>query len=74
MPRITPEERITFYRMVLEQAGWTRDEDTFHRVVDFLHDNPVIKQTFMRYTRVTGKTNRFFSRIWRLIYACHPIN
>lgn len=73
MPRITREERITFYRMLLQhinapENGNELNIDTlFADMRDFLNTNLTFKKNFMRLTRVTGKTNLFCARLYRMI-------
>jgi hypothetical protein len=70
--RITREERLTFYRMIIHQVY---PEPDYRMIVNdgpiirYLHEHPDMMRQFMRYTRVTGQTNNFYSRIYRMIQA-----
>jgi hypothetical protein len=70
--RITREERLTFYRMIIHQVY---PEPDYRIIVNdgplirYLHEHPDMMRQFMRYTRVTGQTNSFYSRIYRMIQA-----
>ena len=75
-PRITREERLTFYRMIIHDVYPEPDPRIFVNdgpLIDYLHTHPDIKQQFMRYTRsvrrTEGQTNSFYSRIYRMIQA-----
>ena len=50
MPRpITREERITFYRMILQQINIVEPDTNgvFNQIVEFLHANPVHINTIL---------------------------
>jgi hypothetical protein len=74
--RITREERLTFYRMIIHQVY---PEPDYRIIVNdgplirYLHEHPDMMQQFMRYTRsvrrTEGQTNSFYSRIYRMIQA-----
>lgn len=74
--RITREERLTFYRMLIHQVY---DEPDYRILVNdgpiirYLHEHPDMMHQFMRYTRsvrrTEGQTNSFYSRIYRMIQA-----
>jgi hypothetical protein len=70
--RITREELLTFYRMIIHQVY---PEPDYRMIVNdgpiirYLHEHPDMMRQFMRYTRVTGQTNNFYSRIYRMIQA-----
>ena len=71
MPRpITREERITFYRMILQQINSVEPDTNgvFNQIVEFLHANPAHKHDFMRFSRLTGQTNSFHTRVHRMIH------
>jgi hypothetical protein len=71
-PRITREERLTFYRMIIHQVYPDPDYRMIVNdgpMIRYLHEHPDMMRQFMRYTRVTGHTNRFYSRIYRMIHA-----
>jgi hypothetical protein len=70
--RITREERLAFYQMMIHQVY---PEPDYRMIVNdgpiirYLHEHPDMMRQFMRYTRVTGQTNNFYSRIYRMIQA-----
>ena len=71
-PRITREERLTFYRMIIHQVYPEPDPRILVNdgpIIRYLHEHPDMMRQFMRYTHVTGQTNRFYSRIYRMIQA-----
>ena len=55
MVRITREERLRYYRMIIEQIYPLLESPVtilhVNPIIEFLHDHPNIKQEFMRYTR-----------------------
>lgn len=71
MVRITREERLRYYRMIIEQIYPLLESPVtilhVNPIIEFLHDHPDIKQEFMRYTHVTGQTNSFHARVYRMI-------
>jgi hypothetical protein len=75
-PRITREERLTFYRMIIHQVYPAPDYRIIVNdgpIIRYLHEHPDMMQQFMRYTRsvrrTEGQTNNFYSRIYRMIQA-----
>lgn len=77
-PRITREERITFYRMILQQINiaepYHDPNGVFNQIVEFLQANPANKQEFMRFSHVTGQTNSFHARVHRMIRDVYHTN
>jgi hypothetical protein len=70
--RITREERITFYRMIIQQSGLTLRHDTdridhMMHIIHFLHTNIIYRRDFMRFTHVKGQSNSFYVRVLRMI-------
>ena len=72
MVRITREERLRYYRMIIEQIYPLLESPVtilyVNPIIEFLHDHPDIKQQFMRYTHVTGQINSFHERVYRMIH------
>jgi hypothetical protein len=74
--RITREERLTFYRMIIHQVYLEPDYRIIVNdgpLIRYLHEHPDMMRQFMRYTRsvrrTEGQTNSFYSRIYRMIQA-----
>jgi len=72
--RITREERLTFYRMIIHRVYPEPDPRILVNdgpMIRYLHEHPDMMQQFMRYTRsvrrTEGQTNRFYSRIYRMM-------
>jgi hypothetical protein len=72
--RITREERLTFYRMIIHQVYPESDYRILVNdgpIIRYLHEHPDMMRQFMRYTRsvrrTEGQTNNFYSRIYRMI-------
>jgi len=74
-PAITRDERLTFYRMLLQQVDAPEpyhvteiDEMLVGNIIGLLQATPPLKREFMRLTRVTGPSNSFFHRVQRMIH------
>jgi len=74
-PAITREERLTFYRMLLQQVDAPEpyhvteiDEMLFGNILGLLQATPPLKYEFMRLSRMSGQSNSLFHRIRRMIH------
>ena len=74
-PAITREERLTFYRMLLQQVDAPEpyhvteiDDMLVGNIVGLLHATPPLKSEFIRLTRVKGQSNSLLHRIQRMIH------
>lgn len=68
--RITPDDRLAFYRRLLAEAG-TSTENPYcvSQTIRFLHNHPDRKAEFMRYSRSNRETNSFYTRVYRMMYT-----
>ena len=71
--RITQEERLAFYQMLIHQVYPEPDPRILVNdgpIIRYLHEHPDMMRQFMRYTRITeGQTNSFYSRMYRMMQA-----
>ena len=66
--RITPDDRLAFYRRILNEAGTSTDNPyCVSEIIRFLHNHLALKAEFMRYSRSNRETNSFYTRVYRMI-------